>query len=89
MGCHCTKTKELEKSQSKQPQIIIQRIEQKSFTQSTSDQIKEDYEDLKPPKLYFISNSNRGINQNHQTEREIGGKKERFSYLYIRPYQKK
>ncbi|CAD8166162.1 unnamed protein product [Paramecium octaurelia] len=94
MGCHCTKTKEIKQSkQIKHPKLIKLKpllYDQDQNTQSpiTTDQIKDDLEDMKPPKLCYISNSSRGgIGKTKQVQREIGGKKERFSYLYIRPYQ--
>ncbi|CAD8064438.1 unnamed protein product [Paramecium sonneborni] len=89
MGCHCTKTKESLQSQFKEPQILIFQNEPQNLTQPTSDYRIEDYDQNKPPKLCLISNSNRGIKKTHQNRREIGGKKEIFSQLYIRPYQKK
>ncbi|CAD8160268.1 unnamed protein product [Paramecium pentaurelia] len=91
MGCHYTKTQEIKQSRQIKPKFIIQKKEPNTLSQVTTDQIIEDLEDIKPPKLCYISNTNRGggINKNHQIEREIGGKKEIFSQLYIRPYEKK
>ncbi|CAK81837.1 unnamed protein product (macronuclear) [Paramecium tetraurelia] len=92
MGCHCTKTKEIKQSkQLKHPNLIkLKPILSDQNTQSpiTTDQMIDDLEDMKPPKLCYISNTSiGGIGKQKQIHRVIGGKKEIFSYLYIRPYQ--